>query len=220
MKLASITFISLFLYINVEGQKSLTKDEILNSWISQNGNNSKAIVDFDSAWNARLEMFLDTLQTNKIDSIIIFSTAFPGYSSASKCDNGIFPITTFVIWNKNGKTSIMKIRRRCLSEISSDTSLNFFDFFNDNYKQLKSEYFMPVILGAEMNKDKSITYSYKWVDHEPNYSFYYTINGNSRSFHFCQSYIENKESLFRVYNLGLASYSWWQEVKNQLEKLE
>jgi len=205
------------------GQRSLTKEEILNYWNLPSEKQTRdpiAIVNSDSAMNVRLSKFVDSLQANNIDSVIVFSTAYPGYISSSRCDTGMFPITTFIIWNKDKVTYIKKLKGNCLSEVTISSSAHLFDFYSNNSPKLQSEFFMPVILGGQLNKDKTISYSMSWIDHELNYSFYYKIGQHHKSFHFCQSYLNNKESLFKDYNLSLSVYKWWQQVKQATDKID
>ena len=225
MKLTLNIFVILLLSVTqVCGQRNLTKDEILKYWNSPSEKNirdSTSIVNSDSSLNARLLKFVDSLNSNNVDSVLVFSTAYPGYSSSSKCDTGIlFPITTYIIWNSNGVTNIRKIKGNCMSDVVTKSSLHLFDFYNENFEKLSSEIFMPVIFSGKINKDKTISYSGSWVDHEPCYSFYYKVDNFNRSFHFSESYIENKESLFHDFNLDLAAYHWWLTIKKELKKFE
>jgi len=219
--MASIILILSLFDIHAFGQRSLTKDEIFKYWNlpSDKRIDSNLVVDSDSALNVSLINLVDSFQASQVDSLIIFSTAYPGYSSTSKCDTGIFPITSFVIWNKDGLTHIRKLHGNCISEITKST-LQLFDLFDNKRQKLESEIFMPVIFSGQLNKDETVSYSFSWIDHEPNYSFFYNIDGNSNSFHFCQSYLENKRSLFWNYNLSLSAYHWWQQVKNEIDKFD
>lgn len=223
MKFIATIIILLFLIDNYAfGQRSLTKEEILKHWNSPSERQTRdaiSIVNSDSALNVRLSTLIDSLQSNNIDSVIVFSTAYPGYIGSSKCDTGMFPITTFIIWVTDNVTYLRKLKGQCLSEISTSSSLRFFDFYNNHSEKLQSEFFMPVVFGGQLNNDKTISYSMSWVDHEPNYSFYYKIGRHNRSFHFCQSYLDNKESLFRDYNQSLSAYKWWQQVKKATDKI-
>jgi hypothetical protein len=224
MKLIIAIFITLLLTNGfVYGQKTLTKEEILRYWnvpSDKRIKDSASIVDSDSTLNICLSNIVDSLQANDVDSILVFSTAYPGYFSRSSCDTGIFPITTFVIWTKDGGTYLKKLKGACLSDVIRGSSLSLFEFYSGNYQKLKSGNFMPVILGGQINKDKTISYSMSWIDHEPNYSFYYRIGNDSRSFHFCESYIENRKSMFRDYNLTLAAYHWWKILKKETDKID
>ena len=215
-----ILIIIIFFLTNdhVFGQRELTMIEILRNWNLER--NSNVIVNSSSTLNNRLTKLADSLQLEKVDSLIIFSTALPGYSSTSKCDTGIFPITSFIIWCKDNITHIKKIRGNCSSENNVDSLSYLFNVSNEDYQKMDSEFFMPVILSGWMYKNKTVSYSMSWVDHEPNYSFYYRIGGKGKSFQFCQSYFDNRESLFRDYNLNLHTYYWWRLVKQAVDKID
>ena len=114
----------------------------------------------------------------------------------------------------------MKLKGHCLSKISEASSKNLFCFYNTNSEKIKSELFHQVILDGHINETKHVALTMEFVDHEPKYSFYYNITSDRRSFHFTQSDLDNKEGLFHDYNLGLASYTWWQIVSKELEKFE
>src|SRR5438874_8841401 len=120
--------------------------------------------------------------------------------SNSKCDTGMFPITTFIILNKDGETNISKIKGACSTKFNASSTLHLFDYYNGNYKKIESEYIMPIIFSAEIYKDKSMSYSMSSIDHEPSYSFYFKIGNYQESLHFAESYIENNKSLFHEYN--------------------
>lgn len=206
---------------NIWSQKNLTKNEIIAYWnTSYNKINpdSITIVHSSSTLNAFLLKLVDSLRSNNIDSVIIFSTAYPGYTSTSKCDFGMFPITTFVIWNKNSLTNIIKLEGSCFFEVTKFSSLHFFDYYGNIKDKIKSENIMPVIFGGQINKNKTITYSMSAIDHEPKYSFYYSIGSDCRSYQFCESYLADKKSLFHYYNSNLAVYHWWNLIKEELDK--
>ena len=219
-----ILIIIIYFLINgyLFGQRKLTKDEIIKDWNLSSDNRTKdstIIVNSDSILNVRLTELIDSLQANNIDSLIVFSTALPGYISISNCDTGVFPITSFIIWTKDNISHIKRIKGKYLSEINKDSLTYLFNFYNKNSKEMESEVFMPIILSAQMNKDKTISYSLISIDPEPYYSFYYRIGKHSKSFHFCQSYLDNKKGLFHNYNLNLLAYQWWRQVKREIDKI-
>jgi hypothetical protein len=221
MKLIFSIIIILLINNNICGQRSLTKDEILSYWntsYKKKNKDSITIVNSTSALNAFLLKLVDSLRSNSIDSVIIFSMAYPGFISSSKCDTGMFPITTFIIWNKNNLTNIRKIEGACFFDVVKFSSLHLFDYYGHVKDKIKSEYFMPVIFSGQINKDKTVSYSMSWIDHEPNYSFYYVVGSDSRSYQFSESYIADKKSLFHYHNSNLAAFHWWQLVKNELDK--
>ena len=219
-----ILFIQMLLLINalVLGQRNLSSGEILHYWKSSHNKmneDSNMIVNSTSQLNVSLHRFIDSLEAKGIDSLIIFSTDLPGYSSLSKCDTGIFPMTTFIIWDQNGINKIRKIRGACLSDIKCP-QLHLFDFYKDNYSELKSDFSMPVIYSAKMIENNTISYSWSDIDHQPMYSFYYKIGKIGKALHFTENEITNKESLFLNYNLKLATYHWWQMVKKAISEID
>ena len=221
MKLVIIIITLILVNYNVCGQKSLTNQEILRYWnasVNKTNENSITIVNSSSALNTYLKKLVDSLRSNKIDSVIILSTAYPGYINTSKCDTGMFPVTTFVIWNKNNLTKIRKIEGSCLFDVIKYPSLHLFEYYGNVKDKIKSENFMPVIFSGQINKDKTLSYSMSSIDHEPNNSFYYIVGSASRSFQFCESYITNNKSLFHYHNSNLTAFHWWQLVKNEIDK--
>lgn len=219
MKL-TIAFITVFIILGFPAfcQKNLTKEEILKYWRPFRDKDSTAIVNSSKTLNVQLRKLVDSLVDEKIDSIIIVSEALVGYASNSKCDFGMFPITTYVLWNKDNTTQIKKIENTCTSEIKKDSILDLFGFYNNNKKKIESEVFMPVILDAKMNKDQTFTYTMSTIDHEPVYSFFYKTGNHERVFFFSESILENKKNLFHDHNLNLAAYRWWQLIQEEIEK--
>lgn len=219
-----VPFIALLFLTNncVSGQRSLTKDEIMEYWKAHSGRvgDSSEIVNSDSGLNVYLSKLVDSFQVNNIDSLLIISTAYPGHMRTSKCDTGIFPITTFILWNKNKITHIKKLDGKCSSERTINTPVQLFDFYNEHSQQLQVEFFIPVVLGGQISKDSTTSYSMILIAHEPSYTFYYKIGQDSKSFQFCQSYLDDKRNLFIDHNLSLAAYTWWQLVKNVTDNIE
>jgi hypothetical protein len=216
--ITATTIICSIFYLNGYGQQKLTKEEILKTWKGW-GNEQYSrnqITNADSILNVFLTKLSDSLEAEKVDSIIIFSTALPGYYSQSSCDTGMI-VTSFAIWTKNGSTRIRQMQGVCTSEILNDT-LNLFDYFENKRDTLDSEIFMPVILSAEKKRYGTISFQATSIDHEPNYSFYFNINGYKKSFHFCESFLENDKGLFMQHNRSLLAYRWWQNIKNKVEK--
>lgn len=161
--------------------------------------------------NTYLIKLSDSLEAEEIDSIIVFSTALPGSSSHSNCDTGMLVIS-FAIWTKDSRTHIRQVRGVWTPEIINDT-LHLFDYFQNKRDTLESEIFMPVILSAQRNRDSSITFWENSIAHEPNYSFYFKIHEYKKSFHFCESFLESDEGLFKHHNLSLLVHRRRQSIK-------
>jgi hypothetical protein len=223
MKMVIVMIITLFVTKGyAQGKRYLTKEEVLKYWSlpRQEGPVDSIVVSFDSALNLSVIKFIDSLQLNKIDSVIIFSTSWPGYVSASRCDTGLYPITTFIIWNKSGETFIKKFTGSCSLDVTMGTSLKLFSFYANSKTELRSEFFMPVIFDACLNSDKTLSYTMSTVSHEPDYFFFYKIGTDCRSFKFSESYLENKQSMFYDHNLSLKAYAWWKEVGKVVNQLD
>lgn len=215
------TFLLMFhVVICCYGQIPLTKEEIYNYYNSPREKYRKAneVVKIDSSLNRRLLQQIDSLQKKGIDSFIVYSTAFVGYASASNCDTGLFPIETYLIWCKNDVSHAVHIAGRCQSSSVILTAKRLFEFHLQYKERLRSEIFTPVITSGMTLGDSLFKFTMKTVSHEPCYSFYYRIGGESRSFYFTKSDIEDTSNIFHKDNLQLVAYSWWKAVKEELDK--
>ena len=104
---------------------------------------SVGIVNSDSALNVKLSKLVDSFQTNNIDTLLIFSTAYPGYISSSKCNTGMFPTTTFIIWNKDKVTYIKKLKGNCLSEIIKFHRHTYLTFIVPTHRNCNPNFLCP-----------------------------------------------------------------------------
>jgi hypothetical protein len=200
-------------------KRLLTPAETLKYWRlpSWQQPTDSLVVDGDSVYNLRLNTLIDSLRLNNIDSVIVYSTQYIGYVSMNTCDTGGSPIVTYIIWNKRGTTFIKMIQGRCSVDVSKASSVNLFSAYANNQTKLRSEYFMPVISKAWLNKNQRVSYLLSMPEHEPNYSFFYKVGKDSRCFRFSKSYLEDKESMFHNYNLALKAYAWWKMVKKEVD---
>ncbi|OQP47497.1 hypothetical protein A4H97_08380 [Niastella yeongjuensis] len=214
----SIVFTLLIIVGYAQEKKPLTPQEALKYWRppSWQKPTDSLIVDGSEAYNLHLNKFIDSLRIDGVDSVIVFSTQYIGYSSMNECDTGGSPIKTFIIWNKGGATSIRKIQGRCSIDVSRTSSEDLFGLYANNQAKLRKEYFMPVISKAWLNKYKTMDFLISWVDHEPNYSFFYKVGKDSRCLRFNESFLEDEQSMFHNYNLALKTYAWWKMVKKEV----
>lgn len=220
IKKMTVSIMLVILLANGYGQEKhyLTQKEVLKYWRfpSWQKPTDSLVVDASPAYNLRLNNFIDSLSLNNVDSVIVFSTVYVGYISNDACDLGSSPVTSFVIWNKGGKTSVRMIRGSCPAEVARVPSVNLFSFYGGNQTEMRSEFFMPVVFNATLNKYNKMDYMMSMAEHEPNYSFFYKIGKDSRCFRFSESYLEDRQSMFLDYNLALKAYAWWKMVKKEV----
>ena len=94
------------------------------------------------------------------------------------------------------------------------------EFYEVNKMRLNNEFFMPVILGGQIDTKQGVSYSMTSVDHEPNYYIYYSIGNIHRRLKFTESEIEAKRSLFLEHNLNLAAMKWWKVIKKHTTEIK
>jgi len=216
MKSVILSTLFFLLLSKTDGQKNLSKDEVLKYWIKtekQSDNSSLINTGFDKVLDCKINSFLDSLRNKNVDSLIVYSSAYPGYSGYNKCDSGLFPMYTFIIWKIADETIIQKLQGGCNFNIAKLKSNELFEYFETNRTRLNKEFFIPVILGGEIDVNQKVSFSITFLDHEPNYCIFYSIGKDNKIVKFTESDIENKSSLFVEHNLKLAAFKWWKIIK-------
>jgi hypothetical protein len=210
-----ITLLSVLSSSIVIGQRNLTKDEIFQSEIKSNKYRQlpKDSIRFswDEAINDKIHHLLDSLQSQKIDSLIVYSIAYPGYSGKLDPCISSYPNSTYIIWKNNGLIDLLRLNGKCQSEAIRIKQDSIFSFYNSNYQELKKEEFMPIILGARII-DSVIRVSMSHTSHEPKYILFYEMGEYHKKFDFTESDLEDKKSFFHDDNLSLKAYYWWQII--------
>lgn len=207
----------------VSGQKKLTKEEILTYWTANKSENSKGKdvlqhTGGDTILYSLTLTVIDSLHRLGIDSVIVYTVAYPGYSGSGKCQTGSYPVHSSVIWKSNKQTFAQRLEGKCHSTPYKIDSDSIFDYYNKNLTTITSEYFMPIILDAELSDDKIVKYTLIYSNHEPNYSILYKDGTAFKEIKFSKSEVEDKKSLFLDHNLKLKSYSWWEIIKRDLKQ--
>ena len=197
-------------------QKDLTDHEIVSMVRSENQGRriSSDLYVSDSFLSAAIKALVDSLAQEFVDSIVVLTASFPGYlSSKVQCTVGPYPAKSIVFWNKAGVTYARKIEGHCSTNLLNST-FPIFDDFSMQRQILKHEVIMQPISRVTLFADgrSEVTIDHM-IDHEPNYSFGYSINHETRTFYFSETDIDFKESRFHKYNEGLFSVKWWKRLK-------
>jgi len=205
------------------GQKKLTKEEVLTYWTADKSENLKGKdvlqhTGGDTILCSRTLTLIDSLHRLGIDSVIVYTVAYPGYSGSGKCQMGSYPVHSSVIWKHNNQTYAQRLEGKCHSTLYKIDSAGIFDYYNKNFTTITSEYFMPIILDAELSDDKIVKYTLIYSNHEPNYSIIYKDGHAFKEIEFSKSEVEDKKSLFHDHNLSLKSYTWWEIIKRDLKQ--
>jgi len=224
MRAIFLFILSTFLFAAIaSGQKKLTKEEILKYWTKHKSENLKGkdvfqVIGSDTILYSRTLKLIDSLHHLGIDSVIIYTVAYPGYNGSDKCQTGSYPINTFVIWKSINQTYSQRLEGKCNSNPNKIDSASIFDYYDKNFTTITSECFMPIIFGAELSGNKNVKYSMSFINHEPNYSIIYKDGNAFKEIEFSESEMENKKSLFHDHNLSLKSYTWWEIIKRDLKQ--
>lgn len=212
--------IALLFQFNALGQRSLTKDQIYEYWNApgetEQRYSKKRIYNEDSLTNSILIKFVDSLKITGVDSIIIFTTGYPGSVLDRTCVSGYIPYDIFIFWNKSGEVFSQSFNSNCRLSYKR-VKAQLFDLHKTISQNEFRETFMPVILSGYQQIDGNIFYEMSMISHEPFYTFYYSVGNDSHSYHFSESDIEDQKSLFHWHNLSLSAYKWWDVVKRQID---
>lgn len=223
MKNNLILFISLLLSAIGSGQKKLTKDEIFSFWIKDKAEEPVHGIFLKATWadtvlQSKTTKLVDSLYNIGIDSIIIYTVAYPGHWEENKCQTSITPVSSHVIWKSDNQCYEKKLVGRCEFNLNTISSNNIFDFYNQNYSTICYEIFMPIITEAELLDNNTVNYSTSISFHDSQYSIIFKIGNNSKKMEFTQYELDYKESLFYKDNLNLKSYHLWQLIKKYLNQ--
>ncbi len=224
MKVTFLIIFSTFLFSAIaSGQRKLTKEEIINYWTKHKTENSKdkdvlQVIGSDTILYSRTLKLIDSLHSLGIDSVIIYTVAYPGYNGLDKCKTGSYPIHSFVIWKSTNQTFAQRLEGNCKSNFDKINSTSIFDYYEKNFTTIASECFMPIILGAELSDSNGVKYSMSFINHEPIYSIIYKEGKDFKEKEFSESELEDKKSLFHDHNLNLKSYTWWEIIKRDLKQ--
>ena len=221
MKIISfLTATILLTNIVAVGQRTLTKEEIIADWKTSNElkhiQKDSIVVAGNSKVNILVHHILDSLQNEKIDSVIVYSIAYPGYSGKLSCISGYYPIETYIIWKSNNETNFEKLEGECRFQKIKVKSTALFDFYKTNKLVIENDFFMPIIYGGQIIDSNKTRISVSFTNHEPKYSLYYTIGQSYKIFDLTESDLTDKKSLFHFDNLGLATYRWWKLIAKQV----
>lgn len=201
----------------VNAQANLTKEEVLLLWNSTDNKTDTAKdvrnYTFDVKSDKRIISFMDSLNNRGIDSIIIYSIAYPGYISINPCIDYSYPVYTYLLWMTGKEINIKAIKGKCESFITTLDSFYIFDVYRSNEALIAKETVMPVIFSAQRTKDDRIIYSIGSIDHEPKYSIFFLFGKNAKTVNFTQDDMLNKKSMFHLYNQGLKTIQVWKLIR-------
>jgi len=160
---------------------------------------------------------LDKLIMSGVDTLVVYSVSYPGYSEAdSDSCSTMYPINSYFIWRRHGKDFLKKVDGKC--ELGqAKTNDKIIRFVLDNFSRMANEFFMSVVYGVVVDGDK-FRISGSTVDHEPKYQIFIQIGDNFKHFGFADSQLTDKKSLFYDYNRNLTSYKLFGLIKSQTEK--
>lgn len=210
-----ITLLSILNSSIVIGQRNLTKDEIFQHEIKSNKYQQlpKDSIRFswDEVINNKIHNILASLQNQKIDSLIVYSIAYPGYSGRLDTCISMYPNSTYIIWRNEGLIEMLRLNGKCQFKAIQIKQDSIFSFYNSNYQELKKEEFMPIIFGAQII-DSVTRVSMSHISHEPKYILYYEMGEYQKKFDFTESDLEDKKNIFHDNNLSLKAYYWWKII--------
>ena len=193
------------------GQRQLTKDEILKTWTAfQKPTDKDSLFRFDI--HARTRATLDKLLINGVDTLVVYSVSYPGYSQwdADSCST-MYPVDSYFFWRRQGKYFVKKVENNC-ERGQSTTNDKVIKFTLDNFSKMTDEFFMSVTYGAVADGDK-IRISGSTIDHEPNYEILLQLGDKFKYLSFTENEMTDKKSLFYDYNHNLTSYkTYWNDA--------
>jgi hypothetical protein len=128
----------------------------------------------------------------------------------------MYPVESYFFWNRQGKDYVKKVNGEC-ERGQSTTNDNVIRFTLDNFSKMNDEFFMSVTYGVVKDGDK-LRISGSVIDHEPKYEILIQIGDKFKYFHFTDSDLTDKRSLFKDYNHNLTSYKLFGLIKNQTKK--
>ena len=211
----TVILIPFFLLVSLfaSGQRNITREEILHNYKTTHFKKQLSKDSIKFIWSdelyTRIIYHIDSLKKSGVDSLIVYSVSYPGYAFKIDSCASKYGTSAYLIWKKQGKVTIEKLKGQCYSLINNDKSQDIFTFYETHHSQLNEEIIMPIIYSGQTNDKNGITYTVSMSFHEPKYLIYYDINTSYNLLTFGESELEDKKSLFYNYNLDLAAFHWW-----------
>lgn len=197
-------------------QRQMTKEEILKTWTTnQKPVNRDSLFRFDI--HAQTRATLDKLLINGVDTLVVYSVSYPGYSEidSDSCST-IYPVDSYFFWSRQGKHYLKKVNGKC-TQGQSITNDRVIKFTLDNFSKMTDEIFMGVIYGVVADGDK-LRISGSVIDHEPNYEILIQLGDKFKYLSFTDTELTDKKSLFYDHNHNLTSYKLFGLIKTQTRK--
>lgn len=223
MRVISI-LLSLLLFACHPGiaQTKMTNDEIIKFWSHFKEVQSKDDYNnftFNEEISKRIVSIIDSLKLSSIDTIIIYTKAYPGYSSSDRCFEGLIPNYIYILWPSNNRLKVKLIKGKCEPLTDNIISTEIFDVYYRDKDIIETEIIMPVILKAEKTKEGRINYTMNSVNHEPTYSLHLRLKNRFKVLRFTQHDLQSEKSLFHQYNLNLKSIELWRLIEMETKDI-
>ncbi len=236
-KLIYITILIFFCQGTGYAQKEMTKEEILDYWGKHEldkPNDSIILVRFNDELNKKVENIIDSLNKEKIDSIIIYSIRYSGFysmNSENVCVSKLYnPTDVYIFWKHYNQVYIKEIINGCDSITKKTNSTNIFDYYVVNQNIINKDIVMPNMYKCVLKEDSTIVFSLGSGNSESeiledkitdiseldlqNYSICYKIGDIFKQKRFTENDIANEKSLFYEHNKNLKTYKWFKLIRN------
>jgi hypothetical protein len=206
------------------GQKKMSRDEIMDYFskfeIGESlENDSTKIIRFNNDLENLVENIIDSLKNSNCDTIIVYSVSYPGYFHSNDCVNMLYPIDIYIIWKQVDTSYFKKIKNGCDLGVKKTNSTIIFDFYLDNYVEIKNDKIMPIIYNAYLIDDRTMNFSCSSVSHELTYSLNFIVGNKFDQKEFDTSEIMDKKSLFYGHNFNLKTFSCYLLIDNIIKEI-
>ncbi len=217
----SIVFLTFFIgTFSLSAQESLTKDEVLGFFRKHY---ETSVPRLDSLFRLELEnqtrRTFDDLLRNGVDTLLIFSEEFPGYTikAGDSCSVN-YPVWGYLFWRKSGNNFYQIVHGSCEGKKRA-IRRDVLDQAVKKYPEIFHEFFMPVIETAEKRAGK-VRYHGSSIDHEPKFSILIMINKSYKYMRFTKDELTNKASMFFGHNNTLISYDLYKLMVKEIERMK
>jgi hypothetical protein len=108
----------------------------------------------------------------------------------------------------------------CFSGVKKINQLSFFEYFENNYTRISSEFFMPVILSAKYDSiNNCLEQITKTNSIDAKYSVCFFVGEKFKYFYLNDSDISNNKSLFYDYNMKLKLYELFELIRRTISTI-
>lgn len=197
------------------GQTEQKKQEVYNQLLELRIRGNKQYP-YKERFKEDVVSFIDSLESNGIDTIGIYRVDYVGFISYDTCSNYLGePKYIYIQWRQNGASYHKNFNSTCNANTLQIEKSSIISYYLANTSLITKSIIMPCIIEI---KDNTITSSD--ISHDIGYTIYCRIRGKEYFDFFWDNDLICKENLYYEENQNSIINQWMKEIDKQIEKVE